>query len=102
MAFGTKTNERPGTRAQVRHLRVSAYKAREVLDLIRGLHVDDADGVLDYLDRLLVATIVRLGQKGHILVHRALAPVSQRPVRSGSGSARRPLRAPGRAPRGGA
>ena len=43
MAFGTKTNERPGTRASVRHLHVSAYKAREVLDLIRGKHVADAD-----------------------------------------------------------
>ena len=38
-----KTNERPGTRAQVRYVRVSAYKAREVLDLIRGKHVADAD-----------------------------------------------------------
>jgi large subunit ribosomal protein L22 len=58
MAFGTKTNERPGTRAQVRHLRVSAYKSREVLDLIRGLHVDDADGVLEFTDRA-VATEIR-------------------------------------------
>jgi len=58
MAFGTKTNERPGTRAQVRYLRVSAYKAREVLDLIRGLHVDDADGVLEFTDRA-VATEIR-------------------------------------------
>lgn len=58
MAFGTKTNERPGTRAQIRHLRVSAYKAREVLDLIRGLHVDDADGVLEFTDRA-VATEIR-------------------------------------------
>ena len=58
MAFGTKTNERPGTRASVRYLRVSAYKAREVLDLIRGLHVDDADGVLEFTDRA-VATDVR-------------------------------------------
>jgi large subunit ribosomal protein L22 len=58
MAFGTKTNERPGTRAQVRYVRVSAYKAREVLDLIRGLHVDDADGVLEFTDRA-VATDVR-------------------------------------------
>ena len=57
MAFGTKTNERPGTRAQVRHLRVSAYKAREVLDLIRGLHVDDADGVLEFTDRAVAADI---------------------------------------------
>ena len=58
MAFGTKTNERPGTRAQVRYLRVSAYKAREVLDLIRDLHVDDADGVLEFTDRA-VATEIR-------------------------------------------
>ena len=58
MAFGTKTNERPGTRAEVRYLRVSAYKAREVLDLIRGLHVDDADGVLEFTDRA-VATEIR-------------------------------------------
>jgi large subunit ribosomal protein L22 len=58
MAFGAKTNERPGTRAQIRYLRVSAYKAREVLDLIRGLHVDDADGVLEFTDRA-VATEVR-------------------------------------------
>ena len=29
MAFGAKTNERPGTRAQARHVRVSAYKARQ-------------------------------------------------------------------------
>jgi large subunit ribosomal protein L22 len=58
MAFGTKTNERPGTRASVRYLRVSAYKAREVLDLIRGLHVDDADGILEFTDRA-VATDIR-------------------------------------------
>jgi large subunit ribosomal protein L22 len=58
MTFGTKTNERPGTRAQVRYVRVSAYKAREVLNLIRGLHVDDADGVLEFTDRA-VATDVR-------------------------------------------
>ncbi len=51
MAFGTKTNERPGTRAQVRHLRVSAYKAREVLDLIRGLDVKRADEVLQFTTR---------------------------------------------------
>jgi large subunit ribosomal protein L22 len=55
---GTKTNERPGTRAQVRYLRVSPYKAREVLDLIRGLHVDDADGILEFTDRA-VATDIR-------------------------------------------
>ena len=57
MAFGTKTNERPGTRAQVRHLRVSAYKAREVLDLIRGKHVDDADGILEFTERAVAVEI---------------------------------------------
>ena len=57
MAFGTKTNERPGTRAEVKYLRVSAYKAREVLDLVRGLHVDDADGVLEFTDRAVAIEI---------------------------------------------
>jgi ribosomal protein L22 len=47
----TKTNERPGTRAQVRYVRVSAYKAREVLDLIRGKHVDEADEILEFTER---------------------------------------------------
>jgi large subunit ribosomal protein L22 len=60
MAFGTKTNERPGTRASVRHVRVSAYKAREVLDLIRGLHVDDADGVLEFTDRAVAVDVRKL------------------------------------------
>ncbi len=54
----TKTNERPGTRAQVRYVRVSAYKAREVLDLIRGLHVADADQVLAFTERD-IARIIR-------------------------------------------
>ncbi len=57
MTFGLKTNERPGTRAQVRYLRVSAYKAREVLDLIRDQHVDDADGILEFTDRAVAFEI---------------------------------------------
>ena len=55
---GVKTNERPGTRAQVRYVRVSAYKAREVLDLIRDLHVSDADQVLAFTERD-IARIIR-------------------------------------------
>jgi len=43
---GTKTNEVPGTRAVLRHYRMSAYKAREVLDLIRGRDVVRADEIL--------------------------------------------------------
>lgn len=43
---GVKTNERPGTRAVLRHYRMSATKARQVLDLIRGQEVDRAHEVL--------------------------------------------------------
>ncbi|MHB8680766.1 MAG: 50S ribosomal protein L22 [Acidimicrobiales bacterium] len=43
---GLKTNERPGTRAVLRHYRMSAYKAREVLDLVRGKDVDHALEIL--------------------------------------------------------
>ena len=48
---GLKTNERPGTRAVLRHCRMSAYKARQVLDLIRGEDVDRAAEILDLSDR---------------------------------------------------
>jgi large subunit ribosomal protein L22 len=47
----TKTNEQPGTRAQVRHARFSASKARVVLDLIRGLPVGEAADVLQFTER---------------------------------------------------
>ena len=50
-AFGVKTNERPGTRAVVRHVRMSAYKAREVLDLIRDKEVQQADEILQFAER---------------------------------------------------
>jgi large subunit ribosomal protein L22 len=49
--LGLKTNERPGTRAQVRYVRMSAYKAREVLDLIRGKEVQQADEILQFCER---------------------------------------------------
>jgi large subunit ribosomal protein L22 len=48
---GTKTNERPGTRAVLSHVIVSAYKVREVLDLIRGLEVGKAQEVLRFCGR---------------------------------------------------
>jgi large subunit ribosomal protein L22 len=51
MAFGVKTNERPGTRAQARYVRMSAYKAREVLDLIRGQGTAEAESVLQFVER---------------------------------------------------
>lgn len=55
-----KTNERPGTRAQVRYVRVSAYKAREVLDLIRGKHVIDADEILQLVERDVAIPVRKL------------------------------------------
>ena len=46
-----KTNERPGTRAVAMHVRMSAYKARVVLDLIRNKDVATADEILRFSDR---------------------------------------------------
>jgi large subunit ribosomal protein L22 len=53
---GPKTNEhRPGspvgTRAVLRYARVSSYKVREVLDLIRGKPVEDARDILRFSER---------------------------------------------------
>jgi large subunit ribosomal protein L22 len=48
---GTRTNERPGTRAQMRFARFSASKARAVLDLVRGLPVSEAAEVLQFTER---------------------------------------------------
>ncbi len=56
---GAKTNERPGTRAQVRHVRMSAYKVREVLDLVRGLPVTEAAEVLRFTERAASDVIAR-------------------------------------------
>jgi large subunit ribosomal protein L22 len=54
---GVKTNEREGTRAVLRHSRMSAYKARQVLDLIRGEDVDRAAEILSLGDREAATTI---------------------------------------------
>jgi large subunit ribosomal protein L22 len=47
----TVAGERVGTKASARYLRTSASKAREVLDLIRGLDVRRADQVLQFTER---------------------------------------------------
>jgi len=54
---GPKTNERPGTRAQLRYGRFSPYKAREVLDLIRGESVADARSILEFTERACAVPI---------------------------------------------
>ena len=59
MAYGVKTNERPGVRCQVKYVRSSAYKAREVLDLIRGLPVARALEVLELTERDIARTILK-------------------------------------------
>src|SRR5579864_9048409 len=53
---GPKTNEHrpdqaPGTRAVLRYARVSAYKVREVLDLIRNKPVGEARDILRFVER---------------------------------------------------
>lgn len=60
MAQGVKTNERPGTRASLRYARFSAYKAREVLNLIRGLPVAEARDILVLTERSAADHILKL------------------------------------------
>lgn len=57
---GIKTNERPGTKAQVRYLRMSPSKARVVLDLIRGRKVSEALEILQFSDRLAAEPIAKV------------------------------------------
>ena len=53
----TKVGERTGTRARVRYVRSSAYKAREVLNLIRGMDVRTADETLQLVERDIAIVI---------------------------------------------
>jgi len=48
---GPKTNERDGTRASLKDAQMSAYKVREVLDLIRGHEVGRAADILRFCER---------------------------------------------------
>ena len=48
---GEHTNERPGTRALAKFIRMSASKARAVLDLIRDKDVRAADEILQFSER---------------------------------------------------
>ena len=56
----TKTNERPGVRAHLRGGRFSAYKAREVLDLIRNKPVGEARAILALTERSCSEPILKL------------------------------------------
>ena len=57
---GVKTNEVEGTRAVLRYCRMSAYKAREVLDLIRGQDVARAAEILRFSERDAARVIGKL------------------------------------------
>jgi large subunit ribosomal protein L22 len=67
---GPKTNERAardrsdfgGTRAVLRHARISPYKVREVLDLIRGLPVHEAEDILRFSERDAAFTVGKVLQ----------------------------------------
>jgi large subunit ribosomal protein L22 len=60
MSATTKTNERPGVRARLSDARFSAYKAREVLDLIRGKAVGEARTILQFCERDAAEPIMKL------------------------------------------
>ena len=52
MSENAQTQDRDrGVRAQARFVRVTPSKARRVIDLIRGLHVDEARRVLQFTPR---------------------------------------------------
>lgn len=72
---GPKTNERPvarpngvraeftdhvGTRAVLRHARMSVFKVREVLDLIRGHDITTASDILRFCERDAATVVAKL------------------------------------------
>jgi large subunit ribosomal protein L22 len=57
---GPKTNEREGTRAVLRHARISPYKVREVLDLVRNKPVSEAEEILRFSERDAAITVGKL------------------------------------------
>ena len=60
MATTTRTNERPGTRAVLRHYRMSASKARQVLDLVCGKDVLRAQEILASTPREAAAVVTKV------------------------------------------
>lgn len=58
----TRTNEQPGTRAKLSNLGTSAFKVREVLNLIRGKEVGLAEEILRFSTRGPAVPIQKLLQ----------------------------------------
>jgi large subunit ribosomal protein L22 len=55
-----RTNERPGTRAVLRHYHMSASKARVVLDLVRGKDVITAQEILAGTEREAASVVAKV------------------------------------------
>ena len=55
----TATEARPGTKAKVRYVRMSASKVRVVLNLIRGKRVTEAIEILEFSERLAAQEILK-------------------------------------------
>jgi large subunit ribosomal protein L22 len=62
MSTRTKTDEfgTPTVRAGVKHLRVSPYKVRQVLSLIRGLSAEDAERVLQLCQKDAAGDVLKV------------------------------------------
>jgi large subunit ribosomal protein L22 len=60
MPSRTHTNERPGTRAVLRHYHMSATKARQVLDLVRGRDVVRAQEILAATPREAASVVAKV------------------------------------------
>ena len=54
------TTTNPGARATVRYLHTSPYKVRQVLDLVRGLPVGDAERVLQLCEKDAADDVLKL------------------------------------------
>jgi len=60
MAFGAKTNERPGTKATGQYVRMSASKVRAVLNNIRGESVESALDILSLTERGAAENVTKI------------------------------------------
>jgi large subunit ribosomal protein L22 len=58
--MASTTTTKPGARATVRYLHTSAYKVRQVLELVRGLPVDDAIRLLQLCEKDAADDILKL------------------------------------------
>ena len=84
--------ERSGTKATARYVRPSAFKARVVLDLIRGLDVKTADEVLQFTDRDIARDIRKVlasAVANAVQQRRARTPTSSTSWRASPTRARR-------------